>query len=413
MRTRAAAIRRFIQPAGLPFNRGRPHPCPHRLDGLPRARHAGARPVRHPRYGDPRRGYPVRQAFYRQPPVLPAHARRVCPQHNRCDRDIPACSSGSSGLAGLCGILPPGIPVATLVPAVLAGAILHIATDALAFPGIPLLFPFSDRKITLGILPGRSFFLFGVSAILLLATMLGTVTFPAALWIEAAVITAFLACRAAGYFAVRRRWPGMLVVPTPSPFRFFVIGESGTAYTIRRVSPAGGSSGMEIFEKYTGTDRPGTENLRDLPEVRAAEVPFLWGRGGKNPVRVYLFRSVPREGVFPVSSPSYPGCHSCRSRPLPGVTSPADRCFRQGLPDRSFPGLTRPASRAGDLRERLRPDTTGTALVGPGMQHSTFLCNKQRKCTISLPVPVRDPGGSRFRHHDRYTVCPRIFRARE
>ena len=61
-------------------------------------------------------------------------------------------------LAGLCGILPPGIPVATLVPAVLAGAILHIATDALAFPGIPLLFPFSDRKITLGILPGPSSF---------------------------------------------------------------------------------------------------------------------------------------------------------------------------------------------------------------------------------------------------------------
>ena len=326
MRTRAAAIRRFIQPQAYPST----------VDALTHALIASMVCLA--------LGMPALVPFVILGTVIPdadilygrlfaGNPRFYLLTHGGCAHSI----TGAIGisllavagvqLAGLCGILPPGIPVATLVPAVLAGAILHIATDALAFPGIPLLFPFSDRKITLGILPGPSFFLFGVSAILLLATMLGTVTFPAALWIEAAVITAFLACRAAGYFAVRRRWPGMLVVPTPSPFRFFVIGESGTAYTIRRVSLAGGSSGMEIFEKYTGTDRPGTENLRDLPEVRQSEVPFLWGRGGENPVRVYLFRSVPREGVFPVSSPSYPGCHSCRSRHLPGVTSPADRCF--------------------------------------------------------------------------------------
>jgi len=170
--------------------------------------------------------------------------------------------------AGVTGILPPGSPVVTVFLAVFAGAILHLATDALAFPGIPLLFPISDRKITLGILPGPSFFLFGVSAVLLVATLLGTMVFPVALRIAAVVIVAFLSCRAAGYCAVSRHWPGTLVVPTPSPLKFFIIGETDSAYTIRRISLAGEAGSAETFEKYTGTERSGAEKFRCLPEIR-------------------------------------------------------------------------------------------------------------------------------------------------
>ena len=208
-------------------------------------------------------------------------------------------------LASLMGILPPGSPVGTVFPAVLAGAFLHITTDALAFPGIPLLFPFSERKITLGILPGPSFFLFGVSVVLLLATVLGTVTFPAALRIAAAVIVAFLACRATGCLAARRRWPGTLVVPTQNLLKFFVIGESDTAYTIRQVSLAGESGGVETFEKYTGTDRSGTEDLRDLPEVRQLRF-HSYGIVVEKTPSGYVFSDPFREkGYFP-----YPPRHT-------------------------------------------------------------------------------------------------------
>jgi len=218
---------------------------------------------------------------------------------------ISALAIAGIQLAGVSGILPPGIPVITVFPAVLAGAFLHIATDALAFPGVPLLFPLSDRKITLGILPGPSIFLFGVSAVLLLAVMLGTVTFPTALRIAAAVIIAFLACRAAGYLAVRRRWPGTLVVPTPSPLKFFVICESDAAYTIQRVSLTGGSGGLKTFEKYTGTDRSGTENLRDLPEIRQLRF-HSYGIVTEKTPSGYVFSDPFREkGYFP-----YPPHHT-------------------------------------------------------------------------------------------------------
>ena len=170
-------------------------------------------------------------------------------------------------LASLMSILPPGSPVGTVFPGSPCRGIPphHHRCACLPrhSPALPVLREEDHARDS----PGPELFLFGVSVVLLLATVLGTVTFPAALRIAAAVIVAFLACRATGCLAARRRWPGTLVVPTQNLLKFFVIGESDTAYTIRQVSLAGESGGVETFEKYTGTDRSGTEDLRDLPEV--------------------------------------------------------------------------------------------------------------------------------------------------
>ena len=43
--------------------------------------------------------------------------------------------------------------------ALLMGSLTHVFCDFLAYPGIPVLFPFTDRKYTLGIFAGPSFFL--------------------------------------------------------------------------------------------------------------------------------------------------------------------------------------------------------------------------------------------------------------
>ncbi len=55
--------------------------------------------------------------------------------------------------------------------AVLTGALLHIAIDVLACPGIPLLAPVSDRKYTIGILPGPSILLAFAALGLVLVTV--------------------------------------------------------------------------------------------------------------------------------------------------------------------------------------------------------------------------------------------------
>ncbi|HET6580659.1 MAG TPA: metal-dependent hydrolase, partial [Methanoregula sp.] len=72
---------------------------------------------------------------------------------------------GTAGimLAVLAGAVPAwvlSIPLPLAFFAILAGAGIHLGVDGLAYPGIPLLYPFSDSKVTFGVLPGPSIFLF-------------------------------------------------------------------------------------------------------------------------------------------------------------------------------------------------------------------------------------------------------------
>jgi hypothetical protein len=57
--------------------------------------------------------------------------------------------------------------------AIAVGALTHITADYLAYPGIPLLYPFSDRKYTLGILGGPSAFLVFASLAYIAALAVG------------------------------------------------------------------------------------------------------------------------------------------------------------------------------------------------------------------------------------------------
>ncbi len=73
------------------------------------------------------------------------------------------CSSLLSVLLSLAGLLPV-FGIAALA-AIVAGAISHIAVDYLAYPGIPLLYPATDKKYTLGVLGGPSAFIMAGSIV--------------------------------------------------------------------------------------------------------------------------------------------------------------------------------------------------------------------------------------------------------
>ena len=83
--------------------------------------------------------------------------------------------------------------------AVLAGALLHLAIDVLACPGIPLLAPVADRKYTMGILPGPSILLACAALGLVLVTVTRLLEFSQALLSMHGLSLSTL--QSAGYFS--------------------------------------------------------------------------------------------------------------------------------------------------------------------------------------------------------------------
>jgi inner membrane protein len=151
--------------------------------------------------------------------------------------------------------------------AVLAGGLLHIAIDVLACPGIPLLAPSSDRKYTLGILPGPS--------ILLAFTALGFVTvalfrlipLTTATALYAGTVIAYLAFRAGMFLFMDAKLPGRKI-PTFNPLRWITVSEDDNAYTLRYYTLPAGYSGEATFQKFHNTDQHTLASVSGLPDVQ-------------------------------------------------------------------------------------------------------------------------------------------------
>ncbi|KAF5054539.1 LexA-binding, inner membrane-associated putative hydrolase [anaerobic digester metagenome] len=159
-------------------------------------------------------------------------------------------------VAGLAGFVPPAlssIPAPVAFGAVLAGAYLHLALDWLACPGLPLLAPFSDRKYTLGLLPGPSLVLFGLSTIVLLLLGTGATTVNTLLLPAIASVGAFFTVRLGSFVLAhhRLRAAGRLV-PMVNPLRWLAIGETPGAWSVVEHRIGGGMALSETYPKYRG-----------------------------------------------------------------------------------------------------------------------------------------------------------------
>jgi inner membrane protein len=180
-------------------------------------------------------------------------------------------ATGGVQLAFLAGAIPAGElildpPHAFLV--ILAGALVHLGIDALAYPGIPLLYPMSDRKITVGILPGPSILLFITTGSLFVTWIAGWVNASTVLRIATLIIILFLGFRILAFLGIHTRQPRGRLVPMPNPLQWLIIDEDETSVSATRYSLTGGISGQERFEKYTNTDPPETKRFLALPEIR-------------------------------------------------------------------------------------------------------------------------------------------------
>lgn len=154
------------------------------------------------------------------------------------------------------------------IAAALGGTYLHLALDWLACPGIPLFAPRSDRKYTLGLLPGPSLLLFGASIALLVALALGADP-PASLAAYALVAAAFLVVRLAAFAAAHMEYPGAArLVPTVGPLRWLVLRESPGAWTVEEYRIGRGTTSAVTHAKFQGTSSSDAAPYLDTPQAR-------------------------------------------------------------------------------------------------------------------------------------------------
>jgi len=147
------------------------------------------------------------------------------------------------------------------------GALVHVSLDYLATPGIPLFWPLSERKYTAGIFAGPSIVMIVVSWTYLIWYIMGGLPLSSigyySLIFLAYLSFSILVRIIAAFRAGEKTWP------TFNPFRWMVIIEDGTNYTVGFINIFRGHlSYIKNYQKYSGIN-PGELELYDtLPEVR-------------------------------------------------------------------------------------------------------------------------------------------------
>jgi inner membrane protein len=150
--------------------------------------------------------------------------------------------------------------------ALLAGALTHVFCDFLAYPGIPVLYPLTDRKYTLGIFAGPSIVLLVVSWTYL-GTLLLSLTTLADYRTWAVIFVSYVLLKALLKAFVATTTDGA-TIPTKNPLHWYVIREEDGSYSIRSWNLLSGLDEPRVFPKFRNVSPAEAEQYRDLPEVR-------------------------------------------------------------------------------------------------------------------------------------------------
>lgn len=171
------------------------------------------------------------------------------------------------GLGSIAGVPLPWEEIpAWLFIAVFAGICTHLLLDLLAFPGIPLLFPFSARKFTLGIFPGPSIVLMGASVIL--AGLIASGSAPASLPSAYAKFCIGFVILSGGIAAYVRLHTRGRVIPTFHPLKWLVVRDEEASFVVERYDLIGGRcTHLSAYRKLEGVEERELLAAEDRPEV--------------------------------------------------------------------------------------------------------------------------------------------------
>ncbi len=161
-----------------------------------------------------------------------------------------------------------------LIP-VLAGAYLHTLLDCCASPGLPLLYPVSAQKVTLGILSGSSGILLAMSLVFTIFFLRGRIT-PRHVKIYTTLFLVVLLFSAGMKLYVSTTSTGRSI-PTLNPFSWLIIEENDTAYQVGEYDIFSGISNTTIFEKYQNISPDEAAPYMHVPEVRRLNYfSYMW-----------------------------------------------------------------------------------------------------------------------------------------
>jgi inner membrane protein len=160
---------------------------------------------------------------------------------------------------------PPFGPYALLC--VIIGALVHVVLDFLASPGIPLFWPLTDKKYTLGIFAGPSLVMIVVSWVFLILFLFTGLPLSALFYYGILFLT-YLTVSVILRIIAALRVSGK-TYPTLNPFRWLVIVENTDGYSVRFFTLlTRAMSDEKYYPKYSGTSAPELEIYSAMPEVR-------------------------------------------------------------------------------------------------------------------------------------------------
>lgn len=169
-----------------------------------------------------------------------------------------------SGISWFGQFFPEGVTMIAGI-AILAGAMLHIFLDYLAYPGIPLLWPFSTEKFTLGIFPGPSLPILILSLALLSLVLTGRAgirQYRAYMIVFFAIILIY-----AGIAAYANTETEGRAIPTMNPIHWITIVETDNSFVIQPYDILHGAEGETMYRKYTNITPSELAGIAMLPEV--------------------------------------------------------------------------------------------------------------------------------------------------
>ncbi|MCQ8893340.1 MAG: metal-dependent hydrolase [Methanolinea sp.] len=148
----------------------------------------------------------------------------------------------------------------------LAGALTHQFLDVLAVPGIPLLYPASCRKVSVGIFPGPRFVLFAASTLFLVVWLMGYGSSDG-LHTYAVLGGLFILAHGVLKVAATRKF-GKRAIPTVNPLTWLVIRDTGSAWHVSRAGLLSPRGEERIYEKNAGIDPDVLDSCERDPRVR-------------------------------------------------------------------------------------------------------------------------------------------------
>lgn len=148
----------------------------------------------------------------------------------------------------------------------LGGALTHVFFDLLAFPGIPLLYPFRERKVTAGIFPGPSILLLLTSTSFLCFFLVGAATVQ---WLYgyAVFVTGVIIVRA-GLKAIAVKKFGKKAIPTFNPLKWLVVRDCKDTYHVFFSNLFSSSGEERVYQKGNADSPPDLLERVRHPDVR-------------------------------------------------------------------------------------------------------------------------------------------------